>query len=233
MKVTFFQRTALMLAVAVLAGCATGSSFVTETMSNKDYVSKSEAERAKYRQSVTDEAKAIEEKEWLEYLSGRPVYTGNADTGRTIQWDKRVKMVYVYPGHNPSGMGLETFGAVALVTDGVGEVKYDDKGYPLKVFVNVAVQEDLLRATLKTFAGAIPSAFNGAVAAKIQTDACKDGGCGTNIQLNQETVSVGMGGQGGSGGSAGALSLSGSSADANAGVSGNQPCVTCTGKLIK
>lgn len=228
--VSFLQRMLLGIVVAVLAGCATGDSFVTKTMSNEDYVKSSQADRAKYRTAVIDEAKAIEEKNAVEYFAQRPVYVGNGKTSFTYQWSKASRQLFIYPGHVPGGMGLETFGAVAFATDEQGKIMYDPATkHPMKVFTNVAMQEDLLRATLKTFAGAVPSAFNGAIAAKIQTDACKEKGCGGGVEFNQEIVSVGMGGQGGRGGSAAAGAYSNSGASVTGG--GGCPTGVCKSSL--
>lgn len=182
----------LILAAAFLAGCASmgqSEAFATQTLSNKAFMALPTAEKAKYLQAVQTEATITEQKEALEYRAGRPIYTGDGKTGRTIQWDKKVQVVYVYPGHNPDGMGIETFGAMGLATDQNGVVKAGPDGGPLKVFLNVAAQEDMTRAMLKVFAGAVPAAFNGVLAAQIQADSCSKNGCGSggnliNVQTN-------------------------------------------------
>ena len=184
----------LFLAFAFLGGCASmgqSEAFATQTMSNKAFMALPTAEKAKYLQAVQSEAQLTEQKEALEYLAGRPIYTGDGKTGFTIQWHKKVQMVYVYPGHNPDGMGIETFGAMGLATDQNGIVKVGGDGGPLKVFLNVAAQEDMTRSMLKVFAGAVPAAFNGAIAAKITSDCAGCGGGGNliNVQTNSGAAS--------------------------------------------
>lgn len=183
----------LFLTFAFLGGCASmgqSEAFATQTMSNRAFMALPTAEKAKYLQAVKSEAEITEQKEALEYLAGRPIYAGDGKTGRTIQWDKKVQVAYVYPGHVPNGMGVETFGAMGFATDQNGVVKFGPDGGPVKVFLNVAAQENLTRSMLKTFAGAVPAAFNGVLAAKITADCvgCGGGGNLINVQAGSQST---------------------------------------------
>lgn len=149
--------------------------------------------RARYLAAVEEEYKTISVKQAVEYLTGRPIFVGDDKTGYTVQWDKRTKLVHLFPGHQPDGMGVETFVAMSFSTDETGDPLRNADGTIMKpVFVNAATQENLTRSILKIFAGGLPAALNGAVAAGITADVQKDcqkkGNCGGGSQpviLNQ------------------------------------------------
>lgn len=213
-----------------LGACATNPGHVTPTMADADYVKAAPAERSKYLKDIEDEAAALASKKDAEYTVGRPVYNGNKDTGYTYQWDKKLSLVYIYPGHNPGALSLETQGVLALRADARGNILYqkDNLGFerPTTLLANVATQEGIGRVILKGGFQILGAAANGALAAEIAK--CKDCGDTWNIQ-------GGQGGQGGIGvgigGSAAAGSSSQSDSSSNAAITSTGGCGTaCAGK---
>lgn len=180
-----------LLIVALLtvftAACQT-TGFVTPTMSNKDFMGMTPEARAAYLSAVDDEHKVITAKIAVEYTTGRPIFVGDEKTGYTVQWDSRANLMHVYPGHKPEGMGVETFVAMTFQTDKFGVPVLDKDGKIARpIFVNAATQEDLTRSLLKIFAGGVPAALNGAVAAGITSSSqCKGPGCGLTV-INDNT----------------------------------------------
>jgi hypothetical protein len=197
----------------VLGACATNPGHVTPTMADADFVKAAPAERTKYLKDIEDEATALASKKDAEYTAGRPIYNGNKDTGYTYQWDKKLSLVYIYPGHNPGAMSLETQGVLALRADAKGNIFYQKDGSgverPTTLLANVATQEGIGRVILKGGFQILGAAANGALAAKITTDCGKDCGDTWNIQ-------GGQGGQGGIGVGIGGSAAAGSSSQAGA-----------------
>lgn len=176
------QALAIVALAILMSACGT-TSFATKSMSNADFMAASLEVRSAYLKALDEERQEVTAKERVEFLAGRPIYRGDEKTGYTLQWDSSTKLLYVYPGHKPAGMGLESYAAMSLVTDSEGNVLYGNDGVPRKMFVGYNTQEDLTRQVLKTLAGMGPAAVNGALAAKIATDgACKD--CGGSGVVN-------------------------------------------------
>ncbi len=197
-------------ALAILMSACGTTSFATKGMSNADFMAASPEVRSAYLKALDEERQEVTAKERVEFLAGRPIYRGDEKTGYTLQWDSSTKLLYVYPGHKPAGMGLESYAAMSLVTDGEGNVLYGNDGVPRKMFVGYNTQEDLTRQVLKTLAGMGPAAVNGALAAKIATDgACKDCGGPAVVNMVQGGSAAAMNRNELSAGAAGGVEMTG------------------------
>lgn len=193
----------IIMVLALALGACSTTSFNTATMKNPEYMKLSSEAKQAYLAAVQEEYDVILKKVAVEYATGRPIFMGDAQTGYTVQWDRNAKLMHVYPGHKPEGMGVETFVAMTFQTDSLGvPVLNKDGTIARPLFVNAATQEDLTRSLLKIFAGSVPAALNGAVAAGIASSSqCKGASCGNNFYI-----------QGGQGGTAASLSGAGATA---------------------
>lgn len=186
--------------ISILAGCGSnGGGYLVKTMSDKDYLKASKEEQANYRQAVIKEEIDLQDKKLVEYKSGRPVTYGDKKTGYTLQWDKKLSLVHIYPGHNNGLMGIEEESLLTLRSDENGNIKYQKFGngaggtyeQPTKFLANVATQEGLGRMFLKGGFQVGSAYMNGGYAAdKYSDDNCGDN-CG-NLVVNNGSSSGSM-----------------------------------------
>lgn len=230
------EKVLVSLSVVLLGACTAMPGPNTPTMPDADFVKAAPAERASYLKAIADEATALVSKKDAEYAVGRPIYNGNEKTGYTLQWDKKLSLLYIYPGHNPGAMSLETQGVLALRTDAHGNIFYQKDGQgverPTTLLANVATQEGLGRVFLKGGFQVLSAGANGALAAKITSDAqCKEG-CGDTWNIQGGTalaqggaaVSVSQGGSSAAGATSGSSALSTVNTTSSGGSGG---CATC------
>ncbi len=191
-------------AILLLTACAGGGT----VMDNSDYLSADKAGRSAYLKKIQEEENALVEKRNVEYHLGRPVQFDTGDAKYTKQWDRQAKIVYVYPGHSPGGMGIETQSILALRTDENGDVLYGPDNRPVTILANVATQEEFGRMMVKGGFQIASGAVNGMGASLINrlvsaNNDCSNGGCGNPI-VNQNLVK--------------SESVSGSNADVKTGI---------------
>jgi hypothetical protein len=172
--------------VATLTGCSTlQGGLVTPTMSDKDFVAATTDARNAYLETIQKEDSILTLKKDMEYLAGRPVFYGDKQTGFTIQWNKKLSLVSVYPGHITSQLGMESAGALLFKADARGNIHYQNQGgveKPTTLLANVATQEGLGRLLVKGGFQVTSAGFNGVLAAKINADGVCTDNCG-NISI--------------------------------------------------
>jgi hypothetical protein len=182
MKVLFVLFVAL-----ALTGCSTlPGGFVTETMSDADFVKAAPEARESYLKTIQEEDVLLTSKKDVEYMAGRPVFYGDKASGFTIQWNKKLALVSVYPGHITSQVGMESLAILVLKADAKGNIHYQNQGgveKPTTLLANVATQEGLGRLFVKGGFQVLSAGVNGAWAAKINADATCKGDCGGNITM--------------------------------------------------
>lgn len=213
------KSTVRLLMTAVLlpffVGCAAvgskaGGGYVTPTMSDAEYLKASPEEQEQYRGVVKEEYVSLEAKKDIEYISGRPVYYGDTDTGYTVQWDKRLETVFIYPGHVSDPMGMQTQAIAMFRADTNGKMHFQNVNgveKPTTLLTNVATQEGLGRLLVKSGAQILAGAANGAIAAQIRANhGCDD--CGNTTLIN-------AGGNNSAGALSSAVSESGAGVDIN------------------
>lgn len=207
-----------LVVVLLLTGCGTMGGMVTATMSDADFVSAAPEQRDAYLKNIQEEAFVLSTKKEVEYQSGRPVYYGDSKTGYTLQWNRRLGLVSVYPGHVTGPMGMESAALLVLRADERGNIHYQQAGgvdKPTTILANVANQEALGRLFVKGGFQVLSAGANGALAAKIHANASCGENCDNIIMVNQG---------GNAGASAGAQA--GANVDVNAvlGGCGNAGC---------
>lgn len=209
----------LTLAAMLLAGCSTlPGGFVTPSMSDADFVKSAPEARETYLKTIQEESVLLEAKKEAEYTAGRPVFYGDKSTGFTIQWNKKLALVSVYPGHITSQVGMESLALLVLKADSKGNIHYQNQGgveKPTTLLANTATQEGLGRLFVKGGFQVLSAGVNGAWAAKINADKACGENCGNITMYN-------------AGGNAGAVSQSqaGSTVDVNA-ILGSCPSGGC------
>lgn len=181
---------AIVALLPLLGACAPGTTrmgMVEQTLSDRDYLALSEEERSEYVSSISNEESALAYKKQAEYNAGRPVHYEDSKTGlfRTIQWDKMLGMVYIYPGKSTGALTMNTHNVITVEATEDGKIKYYDDGRGGKranVFLaNVASEEGIGRLLVRSGTQILSSGFSGAVAAKIYTDnQCEGDECGGN-----------------------------------------------------
>lgn len=181
---------AVLLIVPFLGACAGGAirpGPVTPTMADADFVKASSEVKTQYLQAVQEEDVLLTAKKSTEYMAGRPVAYGDSSTGYTLQWDKKLGIVYIYPGHNPGAMSIESEAVMAFRADKNGNIHYQNTGgveKPTTLLANVATQEGVGRMMVKGVFQVLGSTMNGAVAAKIHADSACGDGCGNTTLIN-------------------------------------------------
>lgn len=189
-----FKFLVILALFPMLGACASSMGMVKKTMTDEQYLSLSDEERGEYIATIADEEKALSLKKDAEYNAGRPVHYEDPETGlfRTIQWDKTLGMVYIYPGKYTSALNMNMHNVVTVEATEDGKIKYypDGRGgRRANVFLaNVASEEGIGRLLIRSGTQVLASGFSGAIAAKIYTDNqdCGDGG---DIILNNGAVS--------------------------------------------
>jgi hypothetical protein len=205
--------------VFLSTGCSTlKGGHVTPSMSDAAFVKADSEARNSYLKKIQEEDELLTVKKDVEYLAGRPVFYGDKATGFTIQWNKKLSLVSVYPGHITGQMGLETAAVMVFKADGDGNIHYQNQGgveKPTTLLSSVATQEGLGRLLVKGGFQVLSAGVNGALAAKINSDASCGSDCGNVTMVN-------------TGGNAGARSESqaGSRTDINA-ILGSCPGGSC------
>jgi hypothetical protein len=177
-----------LVVVLLLTGCGTMGGMVTATMSDADFVSAAPEQRDAYLKNIQEEALVLSTKKEVEYQAGRPVYYGDSKTGYTLQWNRRLGLVSVYPGHITGPMGMESAALLVLRADERGNIHYQQAGgvdKPTTILANVANQEALGRLFVKGGFQVLGAAANGAIAAKIHSDASCGENCGNIVMVNQ------------------------------------------------
>ena len=181
----------VLVAFPFFVGCASvgskaGGGFMTPTMSDAEYLKASTEEQEQYRSVVVEEDVLLTPKKDTEYMAGRPIYYGDTDTGYTVQWDKRLGTVFIYPGHVTDPMGLQTQAIAMFRADDQGAIHYQNVGgveKPTTLLTNVATQEGIGRLFVKSGAQVLAGAANGAIAAQIRANHdCDD--CGNTTLIN-------------------------------------------------
>lgn len=178
----------ILLFALTLTGCASTLSggLVTPSMSDEDYVKATPEARDTYLKVIQEEDVLLTAKKDTEYLAGRPVFYGDKQTGFTIQWNKKLSLVSVYPGHITGQMGMESAAVLVFKADTKGNIHYQNQGgveKPTTLLANVATQEGLGRLFVKGGFQVLSAGVNGAWAAKINADAACNGDCGGNITM--------------------------------------------------
>ncbi len=209
--------------VMAVTGCASTlpGGLVTPSMSDEDFVKASPEARDSYLKVIQEEDVLLTAKKDMEYQSGRPVFFGDKQTGFTMQWNKKLALVSIYPGHVSGAMGMETAAVLVFKADAKGNIHYQNQGgveKPTTLLANVATQEGLGRLFVKGGFQVLSASVNGAWAAKIAADATCGANCGNVTMVNT-----------GSNALAGASSnaQSGANVDVNA-VLGACPSGACT-----
>ncbi len=212
MKVLF-----LLFVGVILTGCSTlQGGLVTPTMSDETFVKSTKEERESYLKVIQEEDVLLTAKKDTEYLAGRPVFYGDKQTGFTIQWNKKLALVSIYPGHITGQMGTESAAVLVFKADAKGNIHYQNQGgveKPTTLLANVATQEGLGRLFIKGGFQVFSAGVNGAWAAKINADAACKGDCGGNVTM------VNTGGN--------ALAGSTANSQSNAGMSMGLGCTNC------
>lgn len=181
---------AVIITTLLLGACAGGATRpgpVTPQMSDKDYLAAAPEDREAYLKAIKDEQVALATKLETEYRAGRPVTRGTSATGYTMQWDSFHKIVYIYPGHNPGSMSIESESVMAYLTNEDGDILVEDTpagSRPVKLLANVATQTGANRMLIQAGAQVFASGVNGALAAKIAADANDCDGCGGLPAIN-------------------------------------------------
>lgn len=194
---TMLKLLVILALLPLLGACAsstTGMGMVKQTLSDKDFLALSEESRSEYVAAITDEEQALTSKKLAEYNAGRPVHYEDPETGlfRTIQWDKMLGMVYIYPGKYTGAMNMNTHNVITVEATKEGKIKYYPDGRGGKranVFLaNVASEEGVGRLLVRSGTQILSSGFSGFAAAKVYSDAECGDNCG-NITLNNGALS--------------------------------------------
>jgi hypothetical protein len=207
----------ILLFALTLTGCASTLSggLVTPSMSDEDFVKAAPEVRQTYLKTIQEEDVLLTAKKDTEYLAGRPVFYGDKSTGFTIQWNKKLSLVSIYPGHITSQLGMESAAVLVFKADAKGNIHYQNQGgveKPTTLLANVATQEGLGRLFVKGGFQVLSAGVNGAWAAKINSDASCGNNCG-NINM------INTGGN--------ALAGSTANSQSNAGMSMGLGCTNC------
>lgn len=179
-----------------LTGCASMSGgLVMPSMSDKDYYEASPETREAYLKNIQEEDNLIGLKKDTEYLAGRPVFYGDSSTGYTIQWNKKLALVAVYPGHTTGMMGMESAALLVFKADSKGNIHYQNQGgveKPTTLLSNTSTQEGVGRLFVKGGFQILGAGVNGLGAAIVQSNAaCKGDGCGNggdNVTLIENVI---------------------------------------------
>jgi len=161
-----WQAWLVILVIPMLGGCFATMGHVTQTMSDKKFLKASDSERSEYLSVISSEEATLIGKKQAEYKAGRPVHYEDPETGlfRTIQWDKMLDMIYIYPGKTTDMLTMNTHGVVAAEADANGKVKYHPDGRggmrPNIFLVNVAVEEGEGRMLFRGATQILSAGFN-------------------------------------------------------------------------
>ncbi len=178
----------ILLFAVTLTGCSTlQGGLVTPTMSDEDFLKKAPEARSTYLKKIQEEDVLLTAKKDVEYMTGRPVFYGDKSTGFTIQWNKKLSLVHLYHGHITNTMGLESLAALTLKADSMGNIKYETQGgveKPTTLLANVSTQEGLGRLFVKGGFQVLSAGVNGALAAKINSNASCGENCNNVTMVN-------------------------------------------------
>ena len=202
------------LAVSLMLALGACSS-VTSTMSDDRYLSAKEEKRQEYLAAIEEEDRILREKKEAEYQVGRPVIYERNGIFRTVQWDRKLGMIYIYPGKKTGLMSLDTHGVIAVRATPDGKIKYDADGRggerPTTFLANVATEQGLGRVLLQGGFQVLSFGANGLLAADKIADSQPDcdgpNGCNNvfngsmsvsgstsqSVNHNQTNTSVGFG----------------------------------------
>lgn len=190
-----FKFLAILALLPLLGACAASTSgMVEKTMTDQQYLTLSEEKRGEYIAAITDEEDTLTSKKQAEYNAGRPVHYEDPETGlfRTIQWDKMLGMVYIYPGKYTGALTMNTHNVITVEATEDGKIKYHPDGrggMRANVFLaNVASEEGVGRLLIRSGTQVLSSGFSGFAAAKVYADKKCGDNCG-NITLNNGALS--------------------------------------------
>jgi len=199
--------------IMVLGACSS----TTGTMSDAKFLAAEAEARAEYLASIQEEDRILSRKKETEYEVGRPVVYERDGIFRTVQWDRELGMIYIYPGKKTGMMSLDTHGVVVVRADSEGNIKYDADGRggerPTTFLANVATEQGLGRVLLQGGFQVVSMGVNGALAAEIFSDGSCGNNCGNINLVNQGGVSS-------------ATSLAEGTGNASAGASAAVGCAT-------
>jgi hypothetical protein len=194
MKTAKWQLIAAILVLPILGACSATMGHVSDTMSDEEYLGSSKDVKDAYTVTVAEEAISLQPKKNAEYAAGRPVHYKDPETGlfRTIQWDKMLGIIYIYPGKMTGMMTMNTHGVVMAKATSLGAIDYvpDGRGgvRPVIFLGNVASEEGAGRMLTRGAFQVLAASANGAIAAKIYGDNDCGNNCG-NITVQNGSSS--------------------------------------------
>ena len=187
-------RLLAVLPLLLLVGCATTGEFVTETMSDKDYVKLTTEAQETYRNTITSEEEVLASKKEAEYQAGRPVHYGPPDNGYTLQWLKRLELVSWCKGHTTGNMGMESNMCQTVRADKNGSILYlssKEAVMPTKFLQDTATQKGIGRVVAEGGFQVFGAIMNGTGAALINKSAgCSGSNCAPTFNVRGGAASA-------------------------------------------